>query len=132
MRNVPDVSLEADDSAGYAIYWQGSWSTWGGTSCAAPLWASLMGLVNQQRASNGLGTIGYVTPSLYAIGESSLYSNDFHDINDASTNNYYPAVAGYDDATGWGSFNGANLINDLATDTSAVVGAGGIVGGSCS
>jgi len=26
---------------------------------------------------------------------------------------FYPAVKGYDDATGWGSFNGANLLTSL-------------------
>jgi kumamolisin len=122
MRNTPDVSLEADESTGYAIYWQGSWSVWGGTSCAAPLWAAFTGLANQQRATNGLGPLGHITPTLYAIGGSSLYNQDFHDIHDGSTNNYYSAVKGYDNATGWGSFNAANLINDLATDTAAVIG----------
>ncbi|CAK9252008.1 unnamed protein product [Sphagnum jensenii] len=38
MRNVPDVSLNADPSTGYAIYYNGAWSVYGGTSCAAPLW----------------------------------------------------------------------------------------------
>ena len=105
MRNTPDVSLHADEGTGYAIYWQGSWSVWGGTSCAAPLWAAFNSLVNEQRVSQGLPTIGLITPTLYAIGESGNYNNDFHDINDGSTNLYYPAVTGYDNATGWGSFN---------------------------
>ena len=113
MRNVPDVSLEADTSVGYSIYWQGSWSVWGGTSCAAPLWAGYAALVNQQRQAAGKGDIGFMNPALYAIGAGARYGTDFHDIADNSNNGHYPAVKGYDDATGWGSFNGQNLFQDL-------------------
>jgi kumamolisin len=113
MRNTPDISLHADESTGYAIYFDGSWGVWGGTSCAAPLWAAFTSVVNEARLSAGLGYIGFVNPTLYALGRSSGYSHDFHDINDGSTNLYYPAVTGYDNSTGWGSFNGQNLITDL-------------------
>jgi len=116
MRNVPDVSLNADPSTGYAIFYQGGWGTWGGTSCAAPLWAAFTALVNQQRQAVGLGTLGYANPSLYQIGKGSRYTSDFHDIADGSTNLFYPAVTGYDDATGWGSFNGTNLFDDLTAN----------------
>lgn len=111
MRNIPDVSLESDMSAGYDIYQAGQWGTWGGTSCAAPIWAAFTALVNQKRGS----PIGFINPWLYAIGVSKNYSADFHDIADGSTNGYYPAVSGFDDATGWGSMNGANLLNDLSS-----------------
>jgi kumamolisin len=118
MRNTPDVSAHADEQTGYAIYWQGSWSVWGGTSCAAPLWAGFMALVNEQRVKNGLPTIGLASPTLYAFGKSAQYASDFHDISDGSTNGFYPAVTGYDNATGWGSFNGTSLLSDLAADSS--------------
>jgi kumamolisin len=117
MRNTPDVSLHADESTGYAIYWNGSWSVWGGTSCAAPLWAGYIALVNERRISQGVSPVGYLNPMLYAIGESTSYGSDFHDIQDGSTNLYYPAVAGYDNATGWGSFNGDHLMNDLTSES---------------
>ena len=42
---------------------------------------------------------------------SSSYDTDFHDITSGS--NGYSAVTGYDLATGWGSMNGADLINAL-------------------
>jgi kumamolisin len=116
MRNVPDVSLEADTNVGYSIYWQGSWSVWGGTSCAAPLWAAYAALVNQQRQANNKADIGFMNPAIYAVGTGSRYASDFHDIADNSNNGYYPAVKGYDDATGWGSFNGQNLFQDLTND----------------
>jgi kumamolisin len=131
MRNIPDVSLNADIDTGYSIYYQGAWSVWGGTSCAAPLWAAFNALVNHARAANGLSAIGYITPSLYQIGKSSSYSSDFFDIADSSTNGYYPAVSGYDDATGWGTFNASNLLKDLSADTGVVTATQG-ASNSCS
>jgi len=114
MRNVPDVSLDADPNTGYAIYFGGKWVVYGGTSCAAPLWAAFTALVNQQRAANGLGTLGFANVPIYAAAKGANAAADFHDIADGSTNLYYPAVAGYDDATGLGTFNGANLLADLS------------------
>jgi kumamolisin len=125
MRNVPDVSLDADPNTGYAIYLSGSWTEFGGTSCAAPLWAAFTALVNQQREAEGLSDLGFPNPALYALGVTSDYSSDFHDIADGSTNGYYPAVSGYDDATGLGTINGQNLFNDLTKDSTTT-------GGSCS
>ncbi len=113
MRNVPDVSLNADPNTGYSVYIKGEWVVYGGTSCAAPLWAGFTALVNQQRAANGLAPLGQASPALYPLLNGAHYSADFHDIADRSTNLYYPAVAGYDDATGLGTLNGAALLKDL-------------------
>jgi subtilase family serine protease len=109
MRNVPDVSLNSDQYTGYSIYYKGGWYIFGGTSCASPLWAAFTALVNQQRASNGSSPLGFANPILYQLAQGGNYSSYFHDIADQSTNLWYIAVAGYDDATGLGSFNGANL-----------------------
>lgn len=118
-RNVPDVSLDADPNTGYAVYFQGAWTIYGGTSCAAPLWAAFTSLVNQKRVAAGSGTLGFANTPLYNLAATSAYAGDFHDIADGSTNLYYPAVTGYDDATGLGTFNGANLLADLSGGTSA-------------
>ena len=93
----------------------GDWAAgYGGTSFAAPLWAAFTALVNQQRQLNHLGRLGFPNPALYRIGKSRSYKRDFHDIKDGSTNGYYPAVRGYDLATGWGSYNAAHLIQSLS------------------
>jgi subtilase family serine protease len=78
MRNVPDVALTGDNV--YVRYNNGSSGSFGGTSCAAPLWAGFMALVNQQGAANGLNPIGFVNPPVYSIGLGGNYNNDFHDI----------------------------------------------------
>ena len=119
MRNVPDVSLNADPNTGYAIYIQGAWQVYGGTSCAAPLWAGFTALVNQQRAAAGLAPLGQAAPVLYPLLSGARYGADFHDIANGSTNLYYSAVTGYDDATGLGTLNGANLLTDLAPSDAA-------------
>jgi subtilase family serine protease len=118
MRSVPDVALDSDPNTGYSIYYGGSWTVYGGTSAAAPLWAGFAALVNQQRAAAGKMPIGFLNPPIYQIGASAVYSANFHDITHG-TNLYYPAGVGYDNATGWGSFIGDalldTLVNGLAT-----------------
>ena len=116
-RNVPDVSLDADPYSGYSVYYNGAWWIYGGTSCAAPLWAGYTALVNQQRMAAGKGSIGFFNSAIYTIAPGAHYSTDFHDVADGSTNLYYPATKGFDNSTGWGSFNGANLIADLTALT---------------
>ncbi len=121
-RNVPDVSLNSDPNTGYLVYVTdpaagAGFYQYGGTSAAAPLWAAFTALVNQQRAALGKGVIGFISPALYSYGpggaNASRYGADFHDIKDGSNNIPYPAIPGYDLATGLGTMNGGNLLADL-------------------
>ena len=121
-RNVPDVALMADPTPGFYIYcsacgYQGGpgWGQWGGTSAATPLWAGLWSLINQGLTiNNGTPTrAGFANPTLYAIGENaSEYAQAFHDVT-VGNNNYMYATPGFDDATGWGSYNGAALYEQI-------------------
>ncbi|MEO7719416.1 MAG: protease pro-enzyme activation domain-containing protein [Capsulimonas sp.] len=119
-RNVPDVALCADGNTGYSVRWNGGWYVAGGTSAAAPLWSAFAALVNQKRVTDGRSTLGYLHPALYALGTGPSYNNVFHDINDNSTNLFYSATTGYDNSTGLGSFNGANMFAALAPDPAGV------------
>ncbi len=112
LRNGPDVAAEANFDFYVCADQRGCGSGWGGTSFAAPMWAGFMALVNQQAVANGNPTLGFINPIIYPIGVGSGYGNAFHDIT--SGNNGFPAVAGYDLVTGWGSPNGSGLINALA------------------
>ncbi len=126
-RNAPDVSLFGDyDEGGYSIFLTdpilgyGTWAGYNGTSASSPLWAAFVADVNEARAANGAGPLGLVQNTLYPVAEDpAKYAVDFHDINDGSTNLLYEAVTGYDNSTGWGSFIGANLLNDLAPTSAA-------------
>jgi kumamolisin len=122
MRNVPDVSLNADPNVGYAVFVSGGWTVVGGTSASSPLWAGFTALVNQQRLVDKMPVLGQASPQLYPILATSDYDTVFHDIADGSTNLFYPAVTGYDDATGLGTYVGTSLLDVL----SSASGPGGI------
>ena len=117
-RNIPDVAMAGDSI--YVAYGNGNNGGAAGTSCAAPLWAGLTALINQQAAAHSsASTVGFLNPALYNIGTNANYSACFYDIttgNDTGTNTagLFNAVTGYDLASGWGTPNGTNLINALA------------------
>lgn len=115
-RNVPDVAMVAYNA--YVIWNNGLSGWWWGTSIAAPLWAGMAALANQQAASRSEPSLGFLNPALYTIGGGAQYGSCFHDITTGNnTNGYssnlYFAVPGYDLCTGWGTPNGINLINVL-------------------
>ncbi len=116
-RNVPDVSCMGNDA--FIVDCDGDEVYEGGSSCAAPLWAGFIALANEQAIANGKPTIGFANQALYTIGKGSNYALDFHDITSGNNGSatQFPAVAGYDLATGWGSPNGQSLINDLTGTT---------------
>ncbi|HTC22270.1 MAG TPA: S53 family peptidase [bacterium] len=120
-RNLPDVAWVASNLS--IVSGNGSIGCGGGTSAAAPMWAGLMALVNEEGVSLGLlpkGGVGDINPTLYNLGSNPVsYANDFHDIQDGSNNNYwgtnpnlYKSVNGFDLTTGLGSPK-CNLIDDI-------------------
>ncbi|RYF11741.1 MAG: hypothetical protein EOO40_02700, partial [Deltaproteobacteria bacterium] len=113
-RNVPDVSMCADPATGYAIYVQGHYVTVGGTSCAAPLWGAVWGLVAEQRAKKGLPDAGFFSPAFYALMKTPDGRAAMHDVLDKTTNGYYPAVSGRDNVTGWGTPRVGKLLQAFA------------------
>lgn len=115
-RNTPDVSMTGDNV--WVIYGAGQRAAFGGTSCAAPLWAGYTALINQQAKINGHAPVGFLNPALYTIASGTNYTNCFHDVITGNNTwsgspNLYYATNNYDLATGLGSPNGTNLINAL-------------------
>jgi subtilase family serine protease len=111
LRNYPDVSAEANTNQ-WSCYDGGCFTGNGGTSYAAPQWAGITAMANQQSVAGGGATLGFLNPPIYKIGVGSDYDSDFHDITSGS-NGKYSAVTGYDLVTGWGSPQAANLIDGL-------------------
>lgn len=112
-RNIPDVAMEANTDNYFCG--NGSCGGIGGTSLAAPRWAGYLALANEQ--ANGQ-PIGFLNPTVYALGQTSNYTNLFHDIttgNDFNSGSpdLFTAVPGYDLVTGWGSPNGQAMLNIL-------------------
>jgi kumamolisin len=110
LRQVPDVSANADPATGFHIVFSGRDGQVGGTSAATPLWAGTMALINQDLKKKGLREAGFANPALYWMGQNSptLSKKPFHDVT-AGNNLVYDAGAGWDFATGWGSMDGAAL-----------------------
>ncbi len=116
MHNVPDVALAGES---VEVVANGINRAVGGTSCAAPLWAGIAAMVNQQASANHRPALGFANPAIYAIGASPAYALCFNDIT--TGNNFSPtsptkfyATNGYDLCTGWGTPAGQQLINVLA------------------
>jgi subtilase family serine protease len=89
----------------------------GGTSAGSPQWAAIAALADQAAGH----PLGELNPSIYAIGRSpTVYASSFHDITVGDnkltgTGFGYSAAAGWDDASGWGTPNVANLIPYLVS-----------------
>ncbi len=104
-RSVPDVAFNADPESGVAVldswdFGDNGWARLGGTSLAAPMWAAVMAIANQERRKVGLGSLegaSQTLPMLYAMANDGV----FRDI--VRGNNGYPAGVGYDSVTGLGT-----------------------------
>ena len=119
-RELPDVSADADENTGYAIFYGGGWTAYGGTSAAAPTWAALAALADASPACDAT-SIGFLNPGLYRTSASS-----FNDVT-VGNNTYdgvtgYAAQTGYDMASGLGTPIAQSLVpalcGDLVTVTS--------------
>ncbi len=90
----------------------------GGTSAGSPQWAAIVALANQANH----GPLGFINTALYALAQSGAYGSDFHDIvvgdnTLVGTPFGFSAGLGWDDASGWGTPNVANLVPDLVKCT---------------
>ncbi|HEY3863682.1 MAG TPA: protease pro-enzyme activation domain-containing protein [Verrucomicrobiae bacterium] len=115
-RNFPDVAMPGDNI--WVVYDQGQGGSFGGTSCAAPLWTAYTALINEQGHNFGYQPVGFVCPAIYAICKGPQYHAMMHDVVSGNNTNFtYPtqffAKPGYDLCVGWGSPIGTNLINAL-------------------
>ncbi len=122
VRQVPDVSADADPNSGYAVIAGGQWQPIGGTSAAAPLWAAIAALTDASPfcVDYGSGRAGVLPQGLYAaVGQDHGYiypssANQVPEVlfditsgnNDYTPSGYsgglYPAFTGFDEATGLG------------------------------
>ncbi|HEU5339927.1 Ig-like domain repeat protein, partial [Edaphobacter sp.] len=145
-RDVPDFALnsgalhdgyivcsQSDCTSGFTA--GGVIDVFGGTSAAAPTFAGMLALTEQKQGGVRLGNIG---PKLYGLAN---VANVFHDIASGNNKVYciqgtsncsnggpigFSAGAGYDQATGLGSVDAANMVNNwssaVPTGTGSTIG----------
>ena len=140
-RTVADVSFNADPASGQyvAVMSPGSatvnWLSAGGTSISAPQWAGVIAMANASRLLAAKPLLGLPHAILY--GQISTvpgsYANVFGDVAQGShgTCSTCTAKTGYDELTGLGTPNVANLLTALtgaASTTAPVVTPAAIAG----
>lgn len=117
-RNTPDISLNADPDTGYVIWYTsdqtgfGVETYWGGTSFVAP---QLNGMTALFDSALG-GRVGFLNPDLYWIAGSGWgYGGRGAPLRDITAGDtwYYSARSGYDQTTGVGVPDIANLLHAL-------------------
>ncbi len=122
-REVPDVTGDADPNTGWAIFCSatladcasgGAWYAVGGTSAAAPLWASIAIDTNQYLQGLSDSTLGSASADIYQIFNHPQPYDAYHDIT-SGNNLYYPAETDYDMASGVGSPDVWNFARDAAS-----------------
>ncbi len=107
-RGLPDVAGKADFTTGYRIILAGVTGPFGGgTSAAAPMWASLLARFNESLGS----PVGWLTPRFY----QPRLARRLHDVA-CGSNGVFKAVRGWDATTGWGTPDGTAVLEVLAQD----------------
>lgn len=120
-RDVPDVSMLADQAPGYAIYCTlacamapptqvPGWRAVGGTSAAAPLLAAGIADADQAAAAHRQPPLGFVNPLLYrsrreVTRDITTGNNDLGQLINQRPPSCCTAHNGYDLASGLGSVN---------------------------
>jgi subtilase family serine protease len=120
-RTTPDVSYNAAINGGVLVFtsFLGSPALFiiGGTSAGSPQWASIFALVNECRASLGLGPRGFANPTIYSLAGAGFHDITVGDNKLVGTPVGFPAAPSWDDATGWGTPDVADLVPRLAGAT---------------
>jgi subtilase family serine protease len=122
-RGVPDVAADGSGTTGMALAFSAPGGGYeligaGGTSAAAPFWAGLIALADQEAGH----PLGFVNPAIYRIARGPQYHKAFHDITTGNntvvlngvTITGYQAGPGWDPVTGWGTPDAQVLIPLLA------------------
>ena len=114
MRQIPDISAFA---SALTFYYLGHWDLAGGTSAAAPIWASGMALVNE-KLLHKTHRFFFGPNIFYQVAQNALNSQlqPYTDVTQGS-NLYYPATNNWDFATGLGTPNLNDFSNILIAMT---------------
>ncbi|CAK5270750.1 unnamed protein product [Mycena citricolor] len=99
-RGYPDVSAIGQS---VSIVASGSTGLVDGTSCSSPIFASVIGLLNDRLLAAGKPVLGFLNPWLYA--NPQMFNDITSGTNPGCGTNGFSAKAGWDPVTGLGSPN---------------------------
>ena len=97
-RGFPDVSA---NGAQFRAYNNQTLFHFYGTSLAAPIWGSIMTLINEERTAVGKGPVGFINPVLYA--NTWVFNDIVNGSNPGCGSKGFSAVEGWDPVTGLGT-----------------------------
>ncbi|MDX6593399.1 MAG: hypothetical protein QOJ13_2595 [Gaiellales bacterium] len=132
-RQVPDVAMHASPADhGYPVYCttavcgRAGWTTFGGTSAAAPLLAGIVAAANEYSRAHGGSRLGFANPFLYRQLRTNrpMFRDIVRGSNDIGGAGRYPAAPGYDMVTGAGSVRAHRLARALASHLPSVISIG--------
>ncbi|HKT04285.1 MAG TPA: S53 family peptidase [Rugosimonospora sp.] len=123
-RGTPDISMSAAVDGGCWVYYSfqnpaSGWHIFGGTSEASPIFSGIVALADQVAGHR----LGNINGALYLLGALSRLPHTplrtgLVDVttgdNSANGVTGYPATAGYDLASGWGTIDASAFVRALA------------------
>ena len=92
-RAFPDVSAQGEN---VEIVVSGSFGLVDGTSCSSPIFASVIALLNDERAAAGKAPLGFLNPFLYSSAGAAALNDVTTGDNPGCNTNGFPAKAGWD------------------------------------
>lgn len=104
VRGYPDV---AANGANYVVAVDGALSLVYGTSASAPVFGSIVTLVNEARSAAGKGPVGFINPAMYA--NPGAFNDIVSGTNQGCGTKGFTAVKGWDPVTGLGTPNAGKL-----------------------
>ena len=110
-RQIPDISVMGDPRTGFMVYYNGKFSSIGGTSIGAPIVAAMVSVAAQ---ACGISGVGFMDPRLYQMAQDGT---GILDITTGSNDLYgtggYSATTGYDMASGLGTPDASTFLPAL-------------------
>jgi kumamolisin len=132
VRLVPDVAANADPFTGDSVYCTSTqdslcpgavgWTTVGGTSAAAALWAGIFANINDYLIAHSVSAAGWVNYTLYRLLGTAQTYTPFHDVISGDNDVDYQiggfsAFPCYDQVSGVGTPDAWNIARDLQIGT---------------
>ncbi|ETW78995.1 serine protease S53 [Heterobasidion irregulare TC 32-1] len=99
-RAFPDVAGPAEN---VIIAFEGGFGAVAGTSCASPIFSSVVALINDQLIAAGKSPLGFLNPLIYQ--SPSAFNDITSGSNPGCNTNGFPTAPGWDPVTGFGSPN---------------------------